>query len=76
VSGELDHGLDAEVLAQVLREAEGLRDPGADPDLEAVRTAILLEDALGIVLTDDDITPDLLGDPASVADLVARQGHV
>ncbi|MBJ7355774.1 hypothetical protein [Nocardioides sp.] len=71
MSGDLEPGL----VAQVLREAEELRDPGADPDLEAVKTAILLEDALGIVLTDDDITADVLGDPDSVADLVERRGH-
>jgi hypothetical protein len=75
VNGGTDPGLDPEVVAQVLREAEALRDPDADPDLEAVRTAILLEDALGVVLTDDDITPGVLGDPDAVARLVERRGH-
>ena len=64
--------VDPELAAQVLGEAEGLRDPEADPELEAIRTAILLEDSLGIVLTDDDIAPDVLGYPASVARLLAR----
>jgi hypothetical protein len=66
---------DPDLVAQVLRESEVLRDPDADPDLEAVRTAILLEDSLGIVLTDDDITPEILGDPAATASLVERRGH-
>lgn len=64
--------LDPQLVAQVLREAEELRDPEADPELEAVRTAILLEDSFGIVLTDDDIAPGVLGDPAAVARLLER----
>jgi hypothetical protein len=60
---------DPDLVAQVLRDAEALREPDADPDLEAVRTAILLEDSLGIVLTDEDIDPRVLGDPAAVARL-------
>jgi hypothetical protein len=60
---------DPDLVAQVLRDAEALREPDADPDLEAVRTAILLEDSLGIVLTDADIDPRVLGDPAAVARL-------
>jgi hypothetical protein len=75
VSRDLVPGLDPELVAQILRDAEGLRDPDADPDLEAVKTAILLEDSLGIALTDDDITPDVLGDPAAVASLVEQRGH-
>jgi len=60
---------DPDLVAQVLRDAEALREPDADPELEAIRTAILLEDSLGIVLTDDDIDPDVLGDPAALARL-------
>jgi len=65
---------DPDLVAHVLRDAEALREPDADPDLEAVRTAILLEDSLGIVLTDDDIDPEVLGDPAAVARLVQGSG--
>ena len=60
-------------VEQVLREAHELRDPDGDPELEAVKAAILLEDSLDISLTEDDIGPGLLGDPAQVADLVARR---
>jgi hypothetical protein len=67
-------GLDPELVAQVLREAEELRDPEADPELEAVRTAILLEDTFGVGLTDDDITPEVLADPAAVARLLEKRG--
>jgi hypothetical protein len=64
--------LDPELVAQVLREAEELSDPEADPELEAVRTAILLEDTFGLALTDDDIAPGVMGDPAAVARLLGR----
>jgi hypothetical protein len=64
--------LDPELVDQVLREAEDLRDPDADPELEAVRTAILLEDSFGIVLSDDDIAPGVLDDPVAVARLLGR----
>ncbi len=60
-------------VEQVLRELEELRDAKGDPELEAVKAAILLEDSLGITLTDDDIDPSLLADPSSVAQLVARR---
>ncbi len=60
-------------VEQVLFELEELRDPTGDPELEAVKAAILLEDSLGITLTDDDIDPSLLADPSSVAQLVARR---
>jgi len=66
-------GSEPDLVAQVLRDAERLRDPGVDPALEAVRTAILLEDSLGVVLTDDDIDPQALGDPDAVAALVERR---
>jgi acyl carrier protein len=73
-----------EQLVQVLREWQGLRDAdadadadaeadaGVDPELEAVRLAILLEDVLGAVLRDDDIDLAVLSDPDAVLKLVAR----
>lgn len=65
-----------ELVEDLLRESRRLRDPDADPELEAVRTAILLEDVLGITLTDDEIDPALLFDARAVADLLARRGGV
>lgn len=59
------------VLAdEILEEYERLRNPQGDPVLEAVRTAVFVEDVFGIVLTDDQITPTVLGDPASLRALV------
>ena len=44
----------------------------ADPELEAVRAAILLEDVFDVTLSDADIDPAVLADAPAVAALVAR----
>jgi hypothetical protein len=61
-----------DAVGQVLRDYQALRRPATDPGLEAVSTAILLEDVFGIVLPDDLIDQAALSDPAAVAALVAR----
>ena len=60
-------------VEQVLQEYAALRRPDTDPELEAVRTAILLEDTFGITLSDDEIDPAVLADPSAVAALVIRR---
>jgi hypothetical protein len=66
-----------EIVEQVLQDYEALRRPDTDPELEAVRLTILLEDVFDIVLPDSEIDPALLADPSAVAALVARlQGTV
>jgi len=60
-----------DIVEQVLREYEALRRPDADPELEAVRTAILLEDVFGVTLPDAEIDPATFADPAAVAALIA-----
>jgi hypothetical protein len=57
---------------QVLRDYHASHSTEADPDLEALRSAILLEDIFGIALSDADIDPAVLADPSAVAALVAR----
>jgi hypothetical protein len=59
-------------VEEVLRDYAGPRHPDADPELEAVRAAILIEDVFGIVLPDADIDPAVLSDSTAVAALVAR----
>lgn len=61
-----------DIVEQVLRDYQALRRPGADPELEAVRTAIMLEDVFGIALSDAEIDPAVLVGSAAVAALVAR----
>jgi hypothetical protein len=69
--------MNSHIVEQVLRDYEALRRPDADPELEAVRLAILLEDVFDIVLPDTEIDPAVLADSSTVAALVARlQGAV
>jgi hypothetical protein len=51
-----------------------MRDPDTDPELEAVRLAILFEDVLGVSLSDDDIDLAVLSDRDAVGTLLAREG--
>jgi hypothetical protein len=62
-----------DIVEQVLRDYGALRRPGTDPELEAVRAAILLEDVFGIALSDAEIDLAVVADPAAVAPLVARR---
>lgn len=58
-------------VEQVLRDYHALRRPDTDPELEAVRAAILVEDVFDVVLSDAEIDPAVLGDAGAVAALVA-----
>lgn len=62
-----------ELIETLLQESLRLRGPDTDPELEAVRLAILLEDVLDITLTDDEIDPAVLSDARAVADLFSRR---
>ena len=59
---------------QILREYDALRDPAGDPDLEAVKAAVFVEDVFGITLSDAEIELGLLGSPAAIRALLARRG--
>jgi hypothetical protein len=61
-----------DIVEQVLRDYDALRRPDTDPELEAVRAAIMLEDVFGIVLSDAEIDSAVLADSSAVAALVAR----
>ena len=64
--------MNRDIVEQVLRDYDALRRPDTDPELEAVRAAILLEDVFGIALSDAEIDPAVFADSAAVAALVAR----
>jgi hypothetical protein len=68
------NGPPPDLVEDALRCYERLRDPHGDPQLEAVRAAIFLEDVFGVVLTDADLDPAVLGSPAGVRAVVARHG--
>lgn len=55
---------------EILRDYEALRDPDADPELEAVKAAIFLEDAFGITLSEPEIRRGVLGTTAGMRALV------
>ena len=61
-------------IEQILREWQGLRDADADPELAAVRLAILLEDTLGVTFSDDEIDLAVLSDPDAVRELLPPPG--
>jgi hypothetical protein len=65
------------IVEQILRDYDASHCPDTDPELEAVRVAIMLEDVFGIALSDAEIDQAMLADSSTVAALVARlQGAV
>jgi hypothetical protein len=63
-----------DIIKQVLRDHQASRHPDQDPELEALRTAILLEDIFDVALSDAEIDPAVLADSSVMAELVARLG--
>lgn len=57
---------------QILQEYAVLRDPAGDPEHEAVKAAIFIEDVFGITLLDTEIDPDLLGTAEGMRSLITR----
>jgi hypothetical protein len=61
-----------DLVGQVLGDYEAMRRPDTDAGLEAVRAAVLIEDVFDVVLSDIEIDPAVLADPAAVTVLVTR----
>ncbi len=59
------------LLDRLLKEWEHLRPESADPDLEAVRLALLIEDVFGVTLTDQQISRDFLLNRKALRSLLA-----
>lgn len=57
-------------LDRLLAEFAHQRTATGDADLDALRTAILVEDTFGIVLSDEQLDPSVLGDPAALRALL------
>jgi hypothetical protein len=64
--------VDRDIIKQVLGDYAALRRDDTDPELEAVRAAILIEDVFGVTLSDAEINPAVLAGPSAAAALVAR----
>lgn len=56
----------------VLDEFFSLRTPTGDPVLDAVTTAVFVEDAFGVTLADNEIDPAHLGDVDAVRATLLR----
>lgn len=66
---------DRDHIDRVLAEYARLRAPDGDRQLEAVKAAIFLEDAFDVVLTEEQIDPDLLGTAEGMREVLARAGR-
>ena len=58
------------LLAEIVAELGATR--GLDPDLAALRVALAVEDAFGIVLTDAEMTAVELGSPEDIRAVVTK----
>jgi hypothetical protein len=65
-----------ERIDQILQEYEAVRDPSGDPELEALRAAVFVEDVFGISLTDAEITLDSLGTRDATRSVILRHLEV
>jgi hypothetical protein len=61
-----------EQLARTFADYERSRRHGRDPELEALRIAILAEDLLDVVLSDAELDPRLLCRPGALDRLAGR----
>ncbi len=66
--------MSSDLVGQVLEDFRALRrsQDAADPELQAIQAAILLEDLFDVTLSDVEIDPALLADPSAVAAMVDR----
>ena len=56
---------------RLLEEYDATREADADPQLEAVRAAVFVEDVFDVTLSDDEIDPAVLCHPAALRALLA-----
>jgi hypothetical protein len=60
------------LVEQVLHDYAAMPRGDSDPELDAVRAAILIEDVFGVTLSDAEISPAVLTGVSGVAALVDR----
>jgi len=56
---------------RILAEFAQLRPADPDPELAAVRMALMVEDVFDVTLTDEQLDPGTLADPAALRALLA-----
>jgi serine acetyltransferase len=59
-----------DAVDRAVAEYAALRDPAGDPELEAVKAAIFLEDAFDVVLSDAEIDLEVIGTPEGMRRVV------
>lgn len=59
-------------ITRFLQECANLPDRTGEPGLVSIRSAILVEDAFDVVLTDDQVSIDLLRHPDRLRQLLAQ----
>ena len=62
-------------LERILRESSFLRNSHEDPALHAICNAILIEDALGVVFSDEQLTSRDLQNLTRVRALLSESAH-
>ena len=60
-------------VGNVLTDFVHSRTPSGDPMLDAVQAAIFLEDVFGLTMTDEDISPESLGDLEAIRRTLDRK---
>lgn len=60
-----------DLVDRLMAECAHLR-PVEDPELDALRRAVLVEDVLGVTVSDDEMDLEHLADPDSLRALAAR----
>ncbi len=66
--------MSSDLVGQVLEDFRALRrsQDAADPELDAIQAAIVLEDLFDVALSDDEIDPAVLADASAMAAVVHR----
>lgn len=59
-------------IDRILRECALLTSSADEPELRALRNAILIEDTFDVILTDEQLGIDFLEDPAALRELLAK----
>lgn len=62
-------------IDRIVAEWDSARSGAADEALEAVRTAIFVEDALGLTLTEQELQPGVLADASAIRELAEMRGR-
>lgn len=68
--------MDPDRIEDFLQRWQEMHQLGSDPELEAVRAAILLEDLLGLIVTDEHIDLAVITERSTLQNLMHQQNQV